>query len=73
MTEKMKFKVVFPKKRINGVTAYANIKDYVVVKAKTPDGGLNYRCSCKGHMFRGEECKHIKAFKSAWSTIVRKR
>jgi hypothetical protein len=69
-------KLIFPSKKLNGVTLYAHtkssdkMKEYLVVKAKTGDGGVNYRCTCEGFMFRGQECRHIKELKKKFASIT---
>ena len=73
-------RIKFPHKAVNGVTAYAyapsssdRSKKYLVVKQKTVDGGVAFRCGCEGYMFRGEACKHIKEFKEAFAAITHRR
>jgi len=69
-------RIKFPSKKLNGVTAYATAKssdktkEYTVVKQKTIDGGVNYRCSCPAFMFRGIQCKHIMALKESFAAIT---
>ena len=69
-------KLIFPRRKANGVTAYATTKssdkttEYTVVKQKTLDGGVSYKCSCPAFMFRGEACKHIKQLKEKFAAIT---